>query len=51
MLEHILKAEETFKVEYTRHGNPKAESYDRADAIVIAKAGAILEIQNEKDIK
>ena len=51
VLEHVSKAEETFKVEYTRHGNPKAYLYDRADAIVIAKAGAILEKQNEKDIK
>jgi len=49
VLEHVLKAEETFSIEYTRHNNPKAESYDRADAIVIAKAGAILEKQNEKN--
>ena len=39
VLEHLLKNEETFEIEYTRYGNPKAESYDRADAIVIAKAG------------
>ena len=53
VLEHVLKTEETFSIEYTRHNNPKAESYDRADAIVIAKAGAILEKekQNEKNIK
>ena len=39
VLEHLLKTEKAFKVEYTRHGNPKPESFDRADAIVIAKAG------------
>jgi len=39
VLEHLLKNEETFEIEHTRYGNPKAESYDRADAIVIAKAG------------
>ena len=43
VLEHIIKTEEKFVVEYTRYGNPKPESYDRADAIVIAKAGAELE--------
>ena len=51
VLEHILKNENKFTIEYTRHGNPKTESYDRADAIVIAKAGAILEKQNEKNTK
>ena len=39
VLEHLLETEPAFKVEYTRHGNPKPECYDRADAIVIAKAG------------
>lgn len=39
VLEYLLDTEPAFKVEYTRHGNPKPESYDRADAIVIAKAG------------
>jgi Holliday junction resolvasome RuvABC endonuclease subunit len=39
VLEHLLDTEPAFTIEYTRHGNPKPESYDRADAIVIAKAG------------
>lgn len=43
VLEHLLKTESAFKIEYTKHGNPKPESYDRADAIVIAKAGWELE--------
>lgn len=43
VLEHLLETEPAFKVEYTRYGNPKPESYDRADAIVIAKAGWIIQ--------
>ena len=39
VLEHLLNTESAFKIEYTKHGNPKPESYDRADAIIIAKAG------------
>ena len=39
VLEHLLETEKAFKIEYTIHGNPKPESYDRADAIIIAKAG------------
>ena len=39
VLQHLLDTEPAFKIEYTKHGNPKPESYDRADAIVIAKAG------------
>ena len=44
VLEHLLNTEPAFKIEYTKHGNPKPESYDRADAIVVAKAG--WEIEN-----
>lgn len=43
VLEHLLDTEPAFKVEYTRYGNPKPESYDRADAIIVAKAGWRLE--------
>ena len=43
VLEHLLKTEPAFKIEYTRHGNPKPESFDRADAIIIAKAGFSIE--------
>mgnify|MGYP003135642176 CR=1 FL=1 len=39
VLKHLLDTEPAFKIEYTKHGNPKPESYDRADAIIIAKAG------------
>jgi len=42
VLKRILALEPTFKVEYTKHGNPVAGTYDRADSYVIAKAGYIL---------
>ena len=52
VLEHLLKKEPAFKIEYTKYGNPKPESYDRADAIVIAKAGwAIEQSSSEEDTK
>lgn len=43
VLEHLLENEPAFTIEYTRHGNPKPESYDRADAIIVAKAGYAIE--------
>ena len=39
VLKHLLDSEQAFKIEYTNRGNPKPESYDRADAIIVAKAG------------
>jgi hypothetical protein len=42
VLKNVLVLEPTFKVEYTKHGNPVAGTYDRADSYVIAKAGYIL---------
>ena len=46
VLKHIIEEEPAFHVEYTKHGNPVAGSYDKADAIVIAKAG--YNIENNK---
>jgi hypothetical protein len=43
VLNHLLENEPAFNIEYTKYGNPKPESYDRADAIVIAKAGWAVE--------
>jgi len=43
VLEHLLETEPAFKIEYTKFGNPKPESFDRADAIIIAKAGYLTE--------
>ena len=48
VLQHLLDNEPAFKIEYTKHGNPKPESYDRADAIIIAKAGFVLEENNKE---
>ena len=39
VLEFLLDNEEGFEVQYTKYGNPKPESYDKADSLVIAKAG------------
>ena len=48
VLQHLLDNEPAFKIEYTKHGNPKPDSYDKADAIVVAKAGYELEQNNLK---
>jgi len=47
VLKYLLDNEPTFKVQYTHKGNPKPESYDRADAIIIARAGDIIEREKE----
>ena len=47
VLQNILTLEPTFKVEYTKHGNPIAGTYDRADSYVIAKA-AYIQCQKQK---
>jgi hypothetical protein len=47
VLNHLLESEKAFHIEYTKFGNPKAGSYDKADAIVIAKAGYAIESKIE----
>jgi len=42
VLENVLDKEKGFVVEYTKNGNPKPDTFDRADSLVIAKAGYIL---------
>lgn len=39
VLQYVLDSEPNFVVEYTKHGNPKPGSYDRADSLIIARAG------------
>ena len=39
VMKFLLDNEQDFIVEWTKHGNPKPEYYDRADALVMAKAG------------
>ena len=41
VLRHVEKAG-LLQVEHTKHGNPKPQFYDRADSIIIAKAGYYL---------
>jgi len=48
VLQHLLDNEPAFKIEYTKHGNPKPDSFDKADAIVIARAGYNLEQKNKE---
>ena len=39
VLKYLLDNEPSFSIEYTKFGNPKPGEYDRADSIVIARAG------------
>lgn len=48
VLKYLLDNQPGFVIEYTRNGNPKPESYDKADSIVVAKAGVICEQKNSK---
>jgi hypothetical protein len=43
VLNFVLDNEDQFVIEYTKQGNPKPGSYDRADSYIIAKAGWIKE--------
>jgi len=49
VLEFLVDTEADFKVEYTKHGNPKPGIYDKADAIIVARAG--LKLWKEKNLK
>ena len=39
VLEKILDIDPNFVIEYTKYGNPRPGTYDRADSLVIARAG------------
>ena len=39
VLKKVLDTEPNFSITYTKHGNPKPGTYDKADSLVIAKAG------------
>ena len=47
VMEHLLATEPDFTIEYTHKGNPKPQEFDRADALVIARAG----LQDKKNKK
>tara|TARA_E500000305_G_C4019665_1_gene237887 strand:- start:1608 stop:2135 length:528 start_codon:yes stop_codon:yes gene_type:complete len=48
VLQHLLSTEPGFKIEMTKFGNPKPESYDRADSLIVARAGHTM-MQKEVD--
>jgi hypothetical protein len=48
VLKFLVDNEPAFVLEYTRNGNPKPECYDKADSMVIAKAGVVCERENSK---
>ena len=39
VLNFVLDNEPDFVIEYTRHGNPCPGTYDRADSLILARAG------------
>ena len=47
VMEHLLATEPDFTIQYTNKGNPKPQEFDRADALVIARAG-LQDIWNKK---
>ena len=47
VMDHLLATEPNFTIEYTNKGNPKPQEYDRADALVIARAGMNLIVAKE----
>ena len=48
VLKHV-EEQNWLSVEYTKHGNPKPQFYDRADSIIIAKAGHYLVQESAKN--
>jgi hypothetical protein len=43
ILKYVSSSEKFFQIEYTKNNNPKSEFFDIADAIVIAKAGYLIQ--------
>ena len=39
VLQYLLDNQDGFDILYTTYGNPKPGSYDRADSLIIARAG------------
>ena len=46
VMEHLLATDPDFTIQRTHKGNPKPQEFDRADALVIARAG-IRDIENK----
>ena len=49
VMQFLLDNEPEFVILYTNHCNPKHHEFDRADSLVIARAGAINENREAKD--
>jgi len=47
VIKYLLDNEESFVVEYTKHGNIKQHYYDMADSIVIARAASKIILDNQ----
>ena len=47
VMEHLLATDPDFTIEITHKGNPKPQEFDRADALIVARAG-LKTIQDEK---
>mgnify|MGYP003139780227 FL=1 len=51
VLQFLLDNEDSFSVEYTKHGNVKAHYYDISDSIIIARAGLRKALDAEEQSK
>jgi len=51
VLHFLLDNEPSFSVDYTKHGNPVAGSYDRADSWVIARAGFLQSVNGKTEAR
>ena len=49
VMKFLLDNEPKFVIEYTTQGNPKPEAFDRADALIVAKAGYSIEQARSKE--
>jgi len=49
VLQFLLDNDPQFDIRYTKHNNPSPDSYDRADSLIIARAG--LELCRRKNLK
>jgi len=49
VLQHLLDNDPQFGIRYTKQNNPSPDSYDRADSLIIARAG--LELCRRKNLK
>jgi len=48
VLHYLLENEQNFNIEYTRHGNPIKGEYDRADSVIVARAGYYLCVERSE---